>query len=188
MAVNLFLVIPPNAATPQISKALTSTQDQWFVTTFPSAAIFEITDFEFTAENPTVIGAGSTGAGAGKIKFDGLVIHKPVDQGSPALFTISASGEHFPVVQLYIRNASGPAGTATIPFLGYEFQTVYITNIGWSAGGESTQPVEAVTFAFAAMVTAFKPTNPDGTLGQASRGGWSEITNSGNVQDTLDVK
>jgi type VI secretion system secreted protein Hcp len=185
--VDLFLVIPPNATTPQISRALTSTQDQWFVTTFPGAAIFEITDFEFAAENPTVVGA-STGAGAGKVKFDQLVIHKSVDQGSPALFTISASGEHFPVVQLYIRNASGPAGATPLPFLGYEFQTVFITNIDWSAGNGSSQPVEAVTFAFGAMVIAYKPTNPDGTLGQASRSGWSTITNAGNVQDTLDVK
>jgi type VI protein secretion system component Hcp len=158
------------------------------VTTFPGAAIFEITDFEFTAENPTVTGAGNTASGAGKIKFDGLVIHKPVDQGSPALFTISASEEHFPVVQLYIRNAPGPAGGTPLPFLGYEFQTVYITDIDWSAGVDSTQPVDAVTFAFGAMVIAFKPTNPDGTLGQASRGSWSEITNAGNVPDTLDVK
>jgi len=188
VAVNLFLVIPPNAATPQISKALTSTQDQWFVTTFPSAAIFEITDFEFTAENPTVIGAGSTGAGAGKIKFDGLVIHKPVDQGSPALFTISASGEHFAVVQLYIRNSgAGPSGAPATPYLGYEFQTVFITNIGWSAG-DGSGTTEAVTFAFGAMVMAFGPTNPDGSQGQVIKGSWSELTNTGNVPDSLDVK
>ena len=58
MAVDLFLVIPPNAATPQISKSLTSTQDQYFLTTFPTAAIFEVTDFEFAVENPTVAAAG----------------------------------------------------------------------------------------------------------------------------------
>jgi type VI secretion system secreted protein Hcp len=187
MAVDLFLVIPPNAATPQISKSLTSTQDQYFLTTFPSAAIFEVTDFEFAVENPTVAAAGG-GAGAGKAKFDGLVIHKPVDKGSPVLFSISASGEHFAVVQLYIRNSgAGPSGAPATPYLGYEFQTVFITNIGWS-GGESAGTTEAVTFAFGAMVTAFGPTNPDGTPGQVIKGSWNELTTAANVPDSLQVK
>jgi type VI protein secretion system component Hcp len=187
VAVDIFLVIPPNPATPQISRALTTTQDQFFLTTFPTAAIFEVTDFEFAVENPTVAAAGG-GAGAGKIKFDGLVIQKPVDNGSPVLFTISASGEHFAVVQLYIRNSgAGPSGAPAAPYLGYEFQTVFITNIGWS-GGDGSGTTEAVTFAFGAMAIAFGPTNPDGSQGQVIKGNWSELTNAANVQDTLDVK
>ena len=116
------------------------------------------------------------------------MIHKPVDKGSPVLFSISASGEHFAVVQLYIRNSgAGPSGAPATPYLGYEFQTVFITNIDWS-GGESAGTTEAVTFAFGAMVMAFGPTNPDGTPGPVIRGSWSELTNAGNIPDALQVK
>ncbi len=185
MAVNVFLVIPQNAATPQISRSMTSTQDQWFLTTFPGAAILEVTDFDFTVENPTVMATGA-GAGASKMKFDGLLIHRPVDQGSPVLFSISAAGEHFAVVQLYVRNSSAGPSPAP-PYLGCEFQTVFITNIDWS-GDESAGTTEAVTFAFGAMVMAYASINPDGTPGPVIRGGWSELTNAGNIPDSLEVK
>jgi type VI secretion system secreted protein Hcp len=185
VAVDLFLVIPQNPATPQINPTLTTTTDQYFSTAFPNAAVFEVADYDFVVENPTTIGAGG-GAGAGKVRFDGLVIHKQVDKISPVLFTISASGEHFAVVQLYVRRTGGAPGAT--PYLAYEFQTVFITNIEWSAS-DSADPTEAVTFAYGVVVIAFEPTNADGSPAAAVvRGSWSEITNEGNIPDTLNLK
>lgn len=45
-----------------------------------------------------------------------------------------------------------------------------------------------MAFAFGAMVMAFGPINPDGAPGQVIRGSWSELTNAGNIPDTLAVK
>jgi type VI protein secretion system component Hcp len=65
---------------------------------------------------------------------------------------------------------------------------VFITNITWSGSSDDEQPTEEVTFIFGAMIIAYQATNPDGSLAPAVRGGWSEITNSASVQDTISLK
>jgi hypothetical protein len=98
--IQAFLVIPQGTGIPPIGEVKTT--DPYFSTTFPaSSAIIPVNDFVFSAENPTAIGTVAAGSGAGKEKFDSLVIHKPVDKSSAALFSASAMGEHFGVVQLY---------------------------------------------------------------------------------------
>lgn len=183
MPIQAFLVIPPKPGNPPISA--TPSTDPYFSANVPNAAVIEIRDFEFAVENPAVVGS-QAGAGAGKERLDQLLIHKVVDRISPALFSASASGGHFAVMHLYVRqDSAGPAAAQGAPFLVYEFQTVFITNITWSGSGGDAQPAEAVTFTYGALVIAYKATNPDGSLGQVAKGGWSQVTNTGNVPDTI---
>jgi hypothetical protein len=70
------------------------------------------------------------------------------------------------------------------PCLGYEFQTVFITNIDWT-GGASAGTTEALTFAFGAMVMAFGPTNPDGPPAPVIRQGHGKVVNSGGVTSPM---
>jgi hypothetical protein len=46
---------------------------------------FEIKDFSFDVENPTTIGSGTKGAGAGKITFNDFNIHQGVETARPVL-------------------------------------------------------------------------------------------------------
>jgi type VI protein secretion system component Hcp len=183
VAVDIFLVIRSNSQNPQISD--TPTTDPYFLSTFSSAVVSEIIDFDFDVQNTVSITSASTGAGAAKANFGQLVIHRSVDKLSPALLSINASGEHFAAIQLYLRHPNPAGGQVSAPFLAYEFQTVFISKIEWSAGA-GADLTEEVTFVFGALAVAFQAANPDGSLaGAPTKSAWSQLANSSNVQDSI---
>ena len=184
MAVDIFLVIRSNPENPQLSD--TPTTDSYFSSTFPGAVVFEVSDFDFDVQNTINIASATTGAGAGKASFGQLVIHRSVDKLSPALLSVSATGEHFVAIQLYLRHPNPAAGGAVpAPFLVYEFQMVFISKIEWSASA-GADLTEEVTFTFGALAVAFRAANPDGTAaGTPVKSGWSQIQNSSSVQDYI---
>ena len=184
MAVDIFLVIRSNPQNPQLSDDPTT--DSYFSSTFPGAVVFEVSDFDFDVQNAISIGSATGGAGAGKATLGQLVIHRTVDKLSPALLSVSATGEHFVAIQLYLRHPNPAAGGAVpAPFLAYEFQTVSISKIEWSAGA-GADLAEEVTFVYGALAVAFQAANPDGTLaGPPVKSAWSQIQNSSNVQDSI---
>jgi type VI secretion system secreted protein Hcp len=184
VAVDIFLVIRSNSQNPQLSD--TPTTDPYFLSTFPGAVVFEVSDFDFDVQNAISLGSATGGAGTGKAALGQLVIHRAVDKLSPALLGVSATGEHFAAIQLYLRHPNPAAGAAaSAPFLAYEFQTVYITKIEWSAGG-GADLTEEVTFVYGALAVAFQAASADGTAaGTPVKGGWSQIQNSSSVQDSI---
>jgi type VI secretion system secreted protein Hcp len=184
VAVDIFLVIRSNSQNPQISD--TPTTDSYFSSTLPGAVVFEVSDFDFDLQNAINIGSATGAGGAGKASFGQLVIHRAVDKLSPALLSVSAAGEHFAAIQLYLRHPNPTAGGAVpAPFLAYEFQTVFISKIEWSAGA-GADLTEEVTFVFGALAVAFQAVNADGTsAGTVVKGGWSQISNSSSVQDSI---
>jgi type VI secretion system secreted protein Hcp len=184
VAVDIFLVIRSNPQNPQLSD--TPTTDSYFSSTFPGAVVFEISDFDFDVQNTINIASASTGAGAGKANFSQLVIHRSVDKLSPALLSVSATGEHFAAIQLYLRHPNPTAGgTVPAPFLAYEFQTVFISKIEWSAGA-GADLTEEVTFIYGALAVAFQAVNADGTAaGTPVKSAWSQMSNSPSVQDSI---
>jgi type VI protein secretion system component Hcp len=184
VAVDIFLVIRSNNSNPQISD--TTTTDSYFSSTFSSAVVCEISDFDFDVQNTINIGTATAGAGGGKAALGQLVIHRAVDKLSPALLSISATGEHFVAIQLYLRHSNPTAGgTAPAPFLAYEFQTVFISKIEWSAGA-GADLTEEVTFIYGAVAVAFQASNADGSLaGAPVKSAWSQLTNSSSVQDSI---
>jgi type VI secretion system secreted protein Hcp len=182
MAVDIFLVIPQNPDNPPIEG--TAIAGQSVAGAFPNATVISVSSFELAVENAASLGSGTGGAGAGKVQFDPLVVQKAVDQASPSLFSAASSGRHFQTVQLYLEQSTGPTER---PFLAYEFQTVFITKIDWSGSSGEQEAAETLTLAYGAVVIAYQQPNPDGSAGPVIQGGWNQITNTANMQNTLAI-
>src|SRR5437588_3866922 len=108
---------------------------------------FEIKDFSFGVENPTTIGSATTGAGAGKIKFNEFTIKKTTDKASPCFFKNCCIGSHYGSVCIEMRKAGGDPMSAGKPFLRFKFGTVFTTKIDWSGPGDEG-PEESITFVY----------------------------------------
>lgn len=182
MAIVAFLVIPsqgsgPPSVTPPVPE--TASTIPYFTATFPGQAVIEINDFEFGVDSPVNVGAPTSGTGAGKAKLAPLVIHKLVDQASPALFSVSTLGEHFTDIHLVFLEQT-PTESQQTAFLVYEFQTVFVTDITWSPGDDPT-PHEAVTFAYGGLKLVYKRVNSDGTVASANAS-WDQIHGTPQLQ------
>jgi type VI secretion system secreted protein Hcp len=183
MAVDLFLVIPPVSGNPPVSAD--PVQDQYFKTTFQTAAVAEIRQFSLGEENPTTIGSTTTGAGAGKAMFKELVVEKAVDKLSRSLFTISVTGGHLRRMQLYVRKVGGAPTAGAKPYLVYGFDTVLVSEIDWSGSLGDEEPLERVTFAYGALAFGYYPQRPDGTFDTAVKTSWSQVMNSAPPPDPV---
>jgi type VI protein secretion system component Hcp len=186
MAVDTFLVIPSAAVGPPNVPPLVSDpiSDAYFSQTYgkPGAAVVPLRSFALTAENPTTIGSATSGAGMGKAKFDELQVEKAVDRLSPTLFVLSASGAHFPTVQIFVRKAGVQSGK---PYLAYEFTTVFVTKLQWTGDSGDDVPVEQVSFAYGGLSLGYYPQQPDGSVGKLTKMGWSQVTNTAITMDLL---
>jgi type VI secretion system secreted protein Hcp len=186
MPVDVYLLLP--AAAPNMPPNLPplvsdAPKDDPLNRQFPSSLVVPVRDFSFGAQNPTTIGSVAGGAGAGKVRFDELVVKKSVDQLSASLFVIAASGGHFPSAQLVVRKAGGTREAAR-PYLAYEFQMVFVTAVEWSGDGDEG-PVEQVTFAYGGLAVGYYSQKPDGSLGKPTKQGWSEMLNKPTGPETL---
>lgn len=154
------------------------TKDQTFA---PLKAI-ELDSFSLGVENPTTIGSASSGAGAGKAKFQSFEVTKFVDKASPSLFTACASGAHFPQVDLYIRKAgaTSPTGGGTgHSYLLYTFRMVFITTVSWSGGTGQDAPTETVDFVYGALGISYYSQDTTGALAtQPEVAQWSQVNNT----------
>ena len=108
----------------------------------------EIFSFSWGASNPTTVGSGATGLGAGRVSVSSFNIMKKTDKTSPLLFNACCTGKHFDNAVVTMNKASGDAGQA--PFHIYTFTGVMIESVQWSGstGGDDT-PTESVSIAFA---------------------------------------
>lgn len=168
MAVDLYLVIHgggPAIQAPPVT-------NPYFGTAFRSHSILELSEFSLGAAKQSPIGQ-SGGAVAGKATLSLLTVKRRIDSASPQLFNVLAASEHFPTVQLYGFKAG--AQTSGKPYLGYEFQTVFVSDITWTSDPGDALPIETVAFAFAAMYIGVVPQDP---AAKPVKHGWSTMTNS----------
>jgi type VI secretion system secreted protein Hcp len=172
MAVDIYLVIPPSPDNPPIT--VDPVQDKYFAA-MKGAAVVEVRRFSLGSENSTTIGSASGGAGAGRAKFDPVIIEKSVDTMSRLLFSMNVTGKNLAKLQLYIRKAGVASGK---PYLAYEFGMVFVSNIDWSGGSGDDGPLERVTFAYGSLALGYYPQKPDGTLGKPVEIGWDQVTNT----------
>jgi type VI secretion system secreted protein Hcp len=135
---------------------------------------------DFSVENPTTIGSTSTGAGAGKAKFNAIKVSKHVDSASPALFQALTTGAHFPVVKLFVRRAGA---TTLSDYAIYQFNLVYITNVDISGDGGDETLHETVQMVYGALQVSYAPMTATGTLGKQQIATWNQVTNT----DKLDM-
>jgi type VI secretion system secreted protein Hcp len=140
---------------------------------------FEIKDFSFSVENPSTIGSATSGAGAGKAKFNEFEITKTTDRASPQFFKNCVAGIHYKKVQLAMRKAGGDPNTAGKEFLRYTFGTVFTTGIDWSGPGDEG-PEEKIKFVYGTLQIEYSPQSELGTVETSlkpAKQGWSQILN-----------
>ena len=130
----------------------------------------DILSYEFGADNPTTIGSATSGAGAGKVKFNEFTITKLVDKSSPTLFKDLSSGEHFDKIVLTVRKAGG-----TQDYLTITMGTVFVSHYSQSSTGDI--PTETINFEFGNIRIDYKPQTSTGTLGSSIVDGWDQVQN-----------
>jgi type VI secretion system secreted protein Hcp len=180
MAIDLFLVIPPAPTNPPIKGE--PIRDQYMRQRFPHDVVTQIRGFSLSAEQTLNIGSQSTGAGAGKIQFNPLVIERTVDQLTPFLLSMEASGHPLDKVQLYVRKGDARDGQA---YLAFEFQLVAVGNISWSGAGADDLPTETVALQYGSLTVGYHAQNADGTFADVTKQGWDRVRNIRASGDTI---
>jgi len=164
-------------ANQQANQPKGETGDKWFK---PMSA-FEVKSISFGVEMAHTIGSGTSGAAAGKAKFQPIKLVKDVDQGSCPLFAACTAGAHFPSLYLAVRKTGG----VNLVYLQYIFRMVFVTEIGWSGGEGEANPEENISFVYGAMGMQYIKQKPDGSADATNTmvGLWSTVTN----KNTWDV-
>jgi type VI secretion system secreted protein Hcp len=179
MACDNFLWFPAAATGGLLSAGATKPQgestDKWFST----KGAMECLSLTFGVGQAETTSSGSTGASAGKAKFEEFQIEKFVDLASVPIFNACAAGAHFPSVMLAIRKAGG----SNLIYLQYVFRQVFVTSISWNGGGGEEIPKETIKFKFGALGVQYVRQLSTGAAGTPIQALWSQITN----KPTLDV-
>ena len=148
---------------------------------------FDLTSFTLDAMNSASIGSATSGAGAGKVSFQGFEFVKPLDKYSAQLFQDLASGSHLASIEIVVRK---PGATGMdVPVVQYLLKTVFLTNIHIS--GQSRNATETIQGKFGAIQFVLYGQTNSGQSTVSSAGGWSQVTNSpvtvpgiGTIRDT----
>jgi type VI secretion system secreted protein Hcp len=150
-------------------------QDDWFA----KKKAVEISSFSFGIAQAETSGSGTSGASAGKAKFEEFTVEKDVDQASSPLFVACTAGAHYPALMLVVRKAGG----SNLLYIQYVFRQVFVTGINWSGGGGEENLKETIKFKFGAMGIQYVQQLATGLEGKKMVGMWNAVTNS----PTLDV-
>jgi type VI secretion system secreted protein Hcp len=179
MAADNFLWFPEPAKggllTGKSSQPEGETSDSWF----SKKKALELLSLSFGVSQAETTGSGTTGAAAGKAKFEEFTVEKGVDLASVPLYVACVAGAHFPSVMLAVRKAGG----SPLLYLQYCFRQVFVTNISWNGGGGEEAPRETVKFKYGAMGVQYIQQKADGTEGTKMQGMWNTTSN----KPSLDV-
>jgi type VI secretion system secreted protein Hcp len=144
----------------------------------------EIQSFSWGVSNPSTVGPGSAGSGAGResptlqstgqtASFYNLNIMKRLDKSTPMLFLKAASGEHIPEVVLTGQlSGENPSAFYTITM-----SDVIISSF-WQPTPEGQPPMESVSFNFAKIEISYTPMSADGTAAETVKAGWDVKSNT----------
>ena len=178
MAADNFLWFPAAATGGLLSGKATQpegeTTDNWF----SKKKALEVLSFGFGVSQAETSGSGSTGASAGKAKFEEFTIEKYVDLASVPLYNACTAGAHFPSIMLAVRKAGG----TNLLYLQYIFRMVFVTGINWSGGGGEEAPKETIKFKFGAMGIQYIQQTASGGEGTKIQGLWSTTTNKPSLE------
>jgi type VI secretion system secreted protein Hcp len=149
--------------------------DKWFST----MKALELQSISFGVSQAETTGSASTGAAAGKAKFEEFTVEKFVDLASVPLYVACCAGAHYPSVMLAIRKAGG----SNLIYLQYIFRRVFVTGINWSGGGGEEAPKETIKFKYGAMGIQYVKQLSTGAGDKPIQALWSAVNN----KPTLDV-
>lgn len=130
-----------------------------------------IDSYSSNVEQTLNIGSQATGAGAGKITFNPMMITKQADATSPILFQMAASGTPYKTAEVYFVNQSN------LIMIKYTYKLVAVKTVSWASDGESGSVIEAVSFEYGGLTMSTNIQNPDGRLTPATQSGWNRVRN-----------
>lgn len=110
------------------------------------------------------VGASRDAATRNKPCVKDIGVTKVVDKATPLLFANAVSGMTIPNATLVARKNVG--ARAPLEYFVITLKDVVITAVQ-DAGGTGDTPVEQVSLGFGSLTIAYKPQNPDGSLGTA---------------------
>lgn len=163
----------------------TSGSTQLFITlrpaSGPTVGPIEINHVAFEATNSVNIGSASSGAGAGKVKFGALELHKTIDATSPVLFKSLAAGQHYPQATVFVRGL--PAGAAQSETREYRMSQVFVTRLAQDT--TTTRADETIQLAFGAVQLVEFTQSPSGKPQGRVVAGWDQVKNTPFTPTTL---
>jgi type VI secretion system secreted protein Hcp len=119
--------------------------------------------YDGDATVPVASSGSGSGTTTGKVRFEPIVITKPIDKSTPKLFEALVTGKHLPDVQIDFVRANGKGGDET--FYSVKLEQVLVTGVHQSDEGKAGgRPLEQVSLVFESI----EITEGDGT---ASGGG-----------------
>src|SRR3954470_18636328 len=131
--------------------------------------------FSYGVENVTTISSQTSGAGAGKVKFNALEIEKDVDSSSPQLFAALARGQHYNGIEIVARK---PGATAASPIVSrYYFSLAFPTSQQQNATAGDDAPQKKLTFNYGGLALKYAGQTTNGAAKPAVLAKWSQITN-----------
>jgi len=166
MAFDCFLQFKGDGA--PTGESTDSTYPQWI----------PVETFAFGASNPSDIGSGRTGSGAGKVTISSFNITKKTDNSSPDLFLACCKGNHFDSATVVMRKAGGGQN----PYMQFDFTEVYVDSQSWGATTDKDdRPQEATSFSFATVKLTYTPQLASkGGKGTPNVKGW-DLTKNTNI-------
>jgi type VI secretion system secreted protein Hcp len=130
----------------------------------------ELFSWSIGASNPTTVGPGSEGMGAGRVSISEFNCMKKLDKASPVFFQKMCMGEHIDTIDITMLKAGGKQQ----PFLFYNFTQCLVTSVQWSgATGGDDRPTESCSFAFAQVKIKYQMQDDKGNVGKPATGGWN---------------
>ena len=115
-----------------------------------------------------------SGAGAGKVKVNDLLVTKHVDKASPRLMLACCSGEHFKEALLTVRKA----GQTPVEYLKITMKEVFVSSMSIDGTDEQDRPTETIGFSFAEFRSQYTAQKPDGSADATIEMGWNIVRNA----------
>ncbi len=147
----------------------------------PDVGPVGINHVAFEATNAATIGSASSGAGAGKVKFGALELHKTIGPTSPVLFKALAAGQHFAQATVFVRGPAGAGGQTDQRE--YRMSQVFVTRLAQDT--TTTQANETIQLAFGAVQLVEFTQSPSGKPQGRVVGGWDQTKNAPFTPTTL---
>jgi len=134
----------------------------------------EILSWSFGSSNPSTVGPGSEGSGAGRVTISSFNFMKKVDKSSPDMWMKCCTGQHYNSALVTMTKATGgTTGETQKPFLTFTMNEVFVDSIQWSGStGGDDMPTESVSYSFGKVKCMYQKQDKTGQVGNPVFGGW----------------
>jgi len=115
--------------------------------------------------------------GEAKVNVQDISVTKYIDKATPDLMLLTASGKHFPKLELFVSKPC-PADCTAYPYFKLTMTEVLVTSVSTGGSGGEDRLTENVSFNFAKVEWCYTATLKDGLPDTPECGGWDIVTNT----------